>query len=72
MERPDESGQLERGTSGVCHSRRVGRGHRGRESGAVVSERTKRETTTTAGDDGPANSEEEEEEEEENSIVRVL
>ena len=38
VERPDESGQLERGTSGVCHSRRVGRGHRGRESGAVVSE----------------------------------
>ena len=43
MERPDESGQLERGTSGVCHSRRVGRGHRGRESGAVVSERANEE-----------------------------
>jgi hypothetical protein len=44
VERPDESGQLERGTSGVCHSRRVGRGHRGRESGAVVSERARTET----------------------------
>ena len=43
VERPDESGQLERGTSGVCHSRRVGRGHRGRESGAVVSERANEE-----------------------------
>ena len=65
VERPDESGQLERGTSGVCHSRRVGRGHRGRESGAVVSERA------SENGDGGANSEEEEEEEE-NSIARVL
>ena len=65
MERPDEPGQLEGRAFGVCYSRRVGRGHRGRESGAVVSERRE--------DDhhhhrwrrqGPANSEEEEEEEE--------